>query len=104
MHLVFFLFFFVLFFFFSFLHVFRSCCCVQRVLDNPAVRANASDVMFASTISGRNISKLIPAVVNLTGRGEQRPIIVLIAGLPNVGKSSLINALRRHHRIAAQGE
>ena len=38
---------------------------------------------------------IIPKVLRLLGPGRTQPVKLMCVGMPNVGKSSLLNALRR---------
>ena len=62
--------------------------------DVPVIKTNAnSGKDFSSVISG--VTKLgEPAIQNLTAKGLlPRPVRVMVIGMPNVGKSSIINKL-----------
>uniref|UniRef100_A0A663LJY7 Mitochondrial GTPase 1 n=1 Tax=Athene cunicularia TaxID=194338 RepID=A0A663LJY7_ATHCN len=62
-----------------------------------------SHVVFADCQHDRNVKKIIPLVAKLVSnspryhRAENTEYNILVIGVPNVGKSSLINSLRRLH-------
>ncbi|XP_008427963.1 mitochondrial ribosome-associated GTPase 1 isoform X2 [Poecilia reticulata] len=72
---------------------------ILKKLENDGVR----NVLFTDCLKQRddNVKKLVPLVMELikTGdrfnREENRNYCLMVIGVPNVGKSSLINALRR---------
>uniref|UniRef100_A0A3B3WMG3 G domain-containing protein n=1 Tax=Poecilia mexicana TaxID=48701 RepID=A0A3B3WMG3_9TELE len=72
---------------------------ILKKLENDGVR----NVLFTDCLKQRddNVKKLVPLVMELikTGdrfnREENRDYCLMVIGVPNVGKSSLINALRR---------
>nr|KAF6425179.1 hypothetical protein HJG59_009233 [Molossus molossus] len=61
------------------------------------------NVIFTNCIKDENIKQVIPKVTELVGssyryhRGENVEFCIMVIGVPNVGKSSLINSLRRQH-------
>ncbi|XP_053524425.1 mitochondrial ribosome-associated GTPase 1 isoform X2 [Artibeus jamaicensis] len=61
------------------------------------------NVMFTNCVKDENIKQVIPAVTELVRssyryhRGESVELCIMVIGIPNVGKSSLINSLRRQH-------
>ncbi|XP_006867554.1 PREDICTED: mitochondrial ribosome-associated GTPase 1 [Chrysochloris asiatica] len=60
-------------------------------------------VIFTNCVKDENVSQIIPMVSELIGnscryhRGENLEYCVMVIGVPNVGKSSLINSIRRLH-------
>ncbi|KAM6067360.1 mitochondrial ribosome-associated GTPase 1 isoform 2-T3 [Chlamydotis macqueenii] len=62
-----------------------------------------SHVIFTDCQRDGNIKKIVPLVAKLVGnspryhRAESAEYSILVIGIPNVGKSSLINSLRRLH-------
>lgn len=61
------------------------------------------NVIFTNCIKDENIKQIIPKVTELIGcsyryhRAENPEYCIMVVGVPNVGKSSLINSLRRQH-------
>lgn len=61
------------------------------------------NVIFTNCVKDENVRQVIPAVTELVRsshrhhRGENVELCTMVIGVPNVGKSSLINALRRQH-------
>lgn len=66
-----------------------------------AYRAQGQPALLCDCQSGRGVEALAPMVLELMAprlqrdaqRGVRRPIRLMVAGIPNVGKSSLINRL-----------
>ncbi|KAL4687905.1 hypothetical protein H8957_004794 [Semnopithecus entellus] len=61
------------------------------------------NVIFTNCLKDENVKQIIPMVTELMGsspryhRGENLEYCLMVIGVPNVGKSSLINSLRRQH-------
>ncbi|XP_055962666.1 mitochondrial ribosome-associated GTPase 1 [Sorex fumeus] len=61
------------------------------------------NVIFTNCLKDENVQQVIPRVMELVGsscryhRGESLEYCLMVIGVPNVGKSSLINSLRRQH-------
>ncbi|KAB1271652.1 Mitochondrial ribosome-associated GTPase 1 [Camelus dromedarius] len=61
------------------------------------------NVIFTNCVKDENVKQIIPTVMELIGssyryhRGENLEYCIMVIGVPNVGKSSLINSLRRQH-------
>ncbi|XP_025252761.1 mitochondrial ribosome-associated GTPase 1 isoform X1 [Theropithecus gelada] len=61
------------------------------------------NVIFTNCLKDENVKQIIPMVTELMGsspryhRGENLEYCIMVIGVPNVGKSSLINSLRRQH-------
>ncbi|KAM6306176.1 mitochondrial ribosome-associated GTPase 1 [Aegotheles albertisi] len=66
-------------------------------------RQGCSHVVFTDCQRDANVKKIVPLVAKLVGsspryhRAESSEYSILVIGVPNVGKSSLINSLRRLH-------
>ncbi|GAB1292858.1 Mitochondrial ribosome-associated GTPase 1 [Apodemus speciosus] len=61
------------------------------------------NVIFTNCVKDENVKKIIPKVMELIRcsyryhRAENPEYCIMVVGVPNVGKSSLINSLRRQH-------
>ncbi|KAM6203813.1 mitochondrial ribosome-associated GTPase 1 [Sarcoramphus papa] len=73
-----------------------------RVLEH-LKQQGCSHVVFTDCQRDGNVKKIVPLVAKLVGnspryhRAESTEYSILVIGVPNVGKSSLINSLRRLH-------
>ncbi|XP_061693606.1 mitochondrial ribosome-associated GTPase 1 [Syngnathoides biaculeatus] len=76
----------------------------QRILKE-LDRNGVKNVLFANCLKQRDesVTKLVPTVLEMLGnaqrfnREENHNYCLMVIGVPNVGKSSLINSLRRTH-------
>ncbi|XP_038599442.1 mitochondrial ribosome-associated GTPase 1 [Tachyglossus aculeatus] len=72
---------------------------IVRHLENEGLK----NVIFTNCVKDENINQVVPLVTRLIEssyryhRGENPESCIMVIGVPNVGKSSLINSLRRHH-------
>ncbi|XP_006880171.1 PREDICTED: mitochondrial ribosome-associated GTPase 1 [Elephantulus edwardii] len=61
------------------------------------------NVVFTNCVKDENVNQIIPMVMELIAsssryhRGENLEYCMMVIGIPNVGKSSLINSIRRLH-------
>uniref|UniRef100_F7F7T9 Mitochondrial ribosome-associated GTPase 1 n=1 Tax=Monodelphis domestica TaxID=13616 RepID=F7F7T9_MONDO len=66
-------------------------------------KKGVKNVIFTNCIKDENIKQIVPMVTKLIEsgyryhRGENLEYCIMVIGVPNVGKSSLINSLRRQH-------
>ncbi|XP_029465461.1 mitochondrial ribosome-associated GTPase 1 isoform X1 [Rhinatrema bivittatum] len=74
----------------------------QRILSN-LMRHGIKNVIFTNCVKDENVKKVVPLITELIQasdryqRAEALDYCIMVIGVPNVGKSSLINALRRCH-------
>ncbi|KAM6093106.1 mitochondrial ribosome-associated GTPase 1 isoform 2-T2 [Theristicus caerulescens] len=77
--------------------------CRQPTVLEHLKQQGCSHVVFTDCQNDSNIKKIVPLVAKLVGnspryhRAESTEYSILVIGVPNVGKSSLINSLRRLH-------
>eukprot|EP00299_Pterocystis_sp_00344_P017836 c8935_g1_i2.p1 GENE.c8935_g1_i2~~c8935_g1_i2.p1 ORF type:complete len:131 (+),score=24.98 c8935_g1_i2:190-582(+) len=70
-----------------------------------SLRLPKPQILFTSLTTSRNIHKLIPAVAHIVNvKDTSMSTIMMAVGLPNVGKSSVINALRKNAKIPTAGQ
>lgn len=81
----------------------------QTPLWERRIRAAGDEVLVVDAVSGENMKKIAPVARGLAGAKmkkvpgmKDRPVRALVAGIPNVGKSTLINRLSGR-RAAAVG-
>ncbi|XP_053548147.1 mitochondrial ribosome-associated GTPase 1 isoform X2 [Bombina bombina] len=61
------------------------------------------NVIYTDCVNDQNVKKVLPAITELIGsnqrfhRMENPECCIMVIGVPNVGKSSLINSMRRLH-------
>ncbi|XP_037660535.1 mitochondrial ribosome-associated GTPase 1 isoform X1 [Choloepus didactylus] len=74
----------------------------QKILQH-LEREGLKNVIFTDCVKDENIDQIILTVTELIGcsyryhRGENLEFCLMVIGIPNVGKSSLINSIRRRH-------
>ncbi|XP_051474654.1 mitochondrial ribosome-associated GTPase 1 [Apus apus] len=77
--------------------------CRQPTVLEHLKQGGCSHVVFTDCRHDSNVKKIVPLVAKLVGdspryhRAENSEYNILVIGVPNVGKSSLINSLRRLH-------
>ena len=73
------------------------------------LKARSENVLFVNSTEDADVAKLIPAWSRAVaddrarrgaGRALNRPVRVMIAGIPNVGKSTMVNRLRGARKAA----
>ncbi|GAA5973362.1 hypothetical protein JCM11641_003092 [Rhodosporidiobolus odoratus] len=72
--------------------------CFREPLQRALAQHGDEDVLFTDSRSDAEVRRLLRAAIKLTKRPLEGPddkITMLVAGMPNVGKSSILNALRR---------
>nr|KAF6425183.1 hypothetical protein HJG59_009233 [Molossus molossus] len=80
----------------------KQKCLFQKIIQH-LEGEGLKNVIFTNCIKDENIKQVIPKVTELVGssyryhRGENVEFCIMVIGVPNVGKSSLINSLRRQH-------
>ncbi|XP_043330980.1 mitochondrial ribosome-associated GTPase 1 isoform X2 [Cervus canadensis] len=77
-------------------------CTIEKIIQH-LEREGLKHVVFTNCVKDENVKQIIPMVTELVGsshryhRGEHVEYCIMVIGVPNVGKSSLINSLRRQH-------
>ncbi|KAM6186692.1 mitochondrial ribosome-associated GTPase 1 [Rhynchocyon petersi] len=72
---------------------------IRQHLEDEGIR----NIVFTNCVKDENVEQIIPMVTELIAsscryhRGENLEYCVMVIGIPNVGKSSLINSIRRLH-------
>ncbi|XP_063819484.1 mitochondrial ribosome-associated GTPase 1 isoform X2 [Pseudophryne corroboree] len=75
----------------------------QNRIDAQLKKEGVRKVIYTDCTREENIRQIIPAITERMGynprfhRAESPETCIMVTGIPNVGKSSLINALRRMH-------
>ncbi|XP_041425067.1 mitochondrial ribosome-associated GTPase 1 isoform X2 [Xenopus laevis] len=84
------------------IHDARISFMIKRILAQ-LKQQGVGKVIFTNCLKDQNIKQVVPAISELIGcsqrfhREESTETCIMVIGVPNVGKSSLINALRRTH-------
>ncbi|XP_078498885.1 mitochondrial ribosome-associated GTPase 1 isoform X2 [Lissotriton helveticus] len=77
-------------------------CLIERIM-NELEHQGIKKVIFTNCVKDENIDKLVPMATeviqssNRFQRTETLGYCIMVIGVPNVGKSSVINAIRRQH-------
>ncbi|GAA5907368.1 hypothetical protein JCM8208_007166 [Rhodotorula glutinis] len=72
--------------------------CFQEPLRRAIAKHSDDEVLFTDSRSDAEVRRLLHAAIRMAKRPMEGPddkINMLVAGMPNVGKSSILNALRR---------
>ncbi|BGP22199.1 mitochondrial GTPase [Rhodotorula toruloides] len=72
--------------------------CFQEPLKRALAQQGEDNVLFTDARTDEGVRKLLRTAIKLAKRplnGPDDKIVMLVAGMPNVGKSSILNALRR---------
>ncbi|GAA5979766.1 hypothetical protein JCM10908_003036 [Rhodotorula pacifica] len=72
--------------------------CFQIPLQRALAQHDEDQVLFTDSRSDQEVKRVLEAAIKLARRpldGPDDKITMLVAGMPNVGKSSILNALRR---------
>ncbi|GAA5929153.1 hypothetical protein JCM3775_006748 [Rhodotorula graminis] len=72
--------------------------CFQEPLRRAIAKHSDDEVLFTDSRSDAEVRRLLRAAIRMAKRPMEGPddkINMLVAGMPNVGKSSILNALRR---------
>ncbi|TNY20073.1 P-loop containing nucleoside triphosphate hydrolase protein [Rhodotorula diobovata] len=72
--------------------------CFQEPLRRAMAKHSDDEVLFTDSRSDAEVRRLLRAAIRMARRPLEGPddkISMLVAGMPNVGKSSILNALRR---------
>ncbi|GAA5871820.1 hypothetical protein JCM8547_003280 [Rhodosporidiobolus lusitaniae] len=72
--------------------------CFREPLQRALEKQGEKDVLFTDSRDDAEVRRLLRAAIRLAKRPLEGPddkITMLVAGMPNVGKSSILNALRR---------
>ncbi|CAI9612631.1 unnamed protein product [Staurois parvus] len=75
----------------------------QNRINTQLSKQKVGKTIYTDCIRAENIKQIVPAITQCIEcyprfhRAENPDICIMVTGIPNVGKSSLINALRRMH-------